>query len=56
MPRLPETTGSELKKVDELVAQVTADIEGQNWSDAPLTERDKELIWMAVRATYARMP
>ena len=44
------------KMMDDLTAKVTADIEGQNWTDRPLSEDEKHLIWMAVRATMSIGP
>lgn len=41
--------------MDQLTVQVSLDIEGQNWTDQPLTERERELIWMVVRATTFRL-
>lgn len=34
-----------------LVKKITAQIEGQNWTDRPLTNDERNVIDMAVRAT-----
>lgn len=39
----------------ELVASVTASIEGQNWTDLPLTDDEKNVIAMAVCATVTAL-
>lgn len=40
--------------MEELIAAVIADLEGQNWTGQPLTDDQKDLIRMAVQATAAR--
>lgn len=42
-----------MTSIDPFTAKVVADIEGQNWTDRPLTENERHLIWMAVRSTLA---
>lgn len=44
-----------LAKNEATVQRVTASIEGQNWTDNPLTDREKNLIAMAVTATIHDM-
>lgn len=47
-----ELTGEGPTMIDEaLVAKVIAQIEGQNWTDQPLTEHDRNLIALAVAVT-----
>lgn len=42
-----------LEEKDELTKRVIARIEGQNWTDHPMTEDERHLIGMAVDATVA---
>ena len=37
--------------IELLVQKITASIEGQNWTDQPLTDGERTVIDMAVRAT-----
>jgi hypothetical protein len=39
-----------------MIEDVTRLIEGQNWTDKPLTDDEKNLIAMAVQATAAMFP
>lgn len=47
-----EMSDSDLKTLDDLIKSVTAKIEGQNWTDSPLTDEEVNLISMAVMATF----
>lgn len=43
------------EEFEKLTERVVSDIEGQNWTNTPLSEREKQLIWMAVRSTAAAL-
>lgn len=43
-------TEQQLKQNAEIEARVIAQIEGQNWTDDPLTEGERAVIGMAVAA------
>jgi len=40
----------------ELTPRVVAILEGQNWTDQPLTERERELVDLTVRTVAALVP
>lgn len=48
-------TQEELTMLADLEKQAIANIEGQNWTDEPLTEIEKQVIGMTVSWTYARL-
>ena len=41
--------------MDELVQATIAEIEGQNWTDHPLTDDEKHLIDMALRSVLGHL-
>lgn len=38
---------------NEIVEKVLALLDGQNWTDEPLSKRDRDLVMMTVQATIA---
>lgn len=48
-------TDADHKTIDDIEKQAIASIEGQNWTDPPLTDTEKRVIGMAVAFTYSRL-
>ena len=45
----------ELQLIEEMAKEAIAAIQGQNWTDTPLTPEERLLIIMAVSWTYHHM-
>lgn len=53
MTDIADSKATEFAAKERLTQQAVASIEGQNWTDTPLTDDEKHLIGMAVDVAYA---